>query len=81
MAEKLFEKNRKQADSKLFRKYTVKKGDSLERIAKQFETTVDALAKANDMKKSDPIKEGLTLLIPGKAENKKSEKKPFTKAE
>jgi LysM repeat protein len=46
--------------------YTVKSGDSLSKIAKQFSVTIKALRAANDMK-TDKIKVGDKLKVPGKA--------------
>ncbi len=44
--------------------YVVKPGDTLTAIAKQFDTTVDALVKLNGIKDPDLIIVGETLLIP-----------------
>ena len=81
MAEKLFKNTRKQVNETLAAKYTVKKGDTLNKIAKELGTTVEILAKSNRIADPDQIKEGQILLIPKKKEEKKAEKKAFTKAE
>ena len=81
MAEKLFKNTRKQVNETLAAKYTVKKGDTLSKIAKELGTTVEILAKSNRIADPDQIKEGQILLIPKKKEEKKTEKKAFTKAE
>lgn len=81
MAEKLFRNTRKQVNEALAAKYTVKKGDTLSKIARELGTTVEILAKSNRIADPDQIKEGQILLIPKKKEEKKAEKKAFTKAE
>lgn len=45
--------------------YTIKAGDNLSRIAKQYGTTVDALAKANNISDPNKIRAGASLNIPG----------------
>ena len=45
--------------------YLIKKGDTLSAIAKKFNTTVSALAKANNIKNVNKIYAGKTLVIPG----------------
>ena len=45
-------------------KYIVKKGDNLSRIAKAHGTTVDAIAKANNIKNVNLINVGQVLTIP-----------------
>ena len=47
--------------------YTVKKGDALERIAKQHHVTVAALMKANQLKNTSKLSIGQVLTIPGSA--------------
>jgi LysM repeat protein len=47
--------------------YTVKSGDSIERIARQHGTTVSALAKLNGIKDGAIIHPGQKLKVPGKA--------------
>ncbi len=81
MADKLFKNTRKQVNEALAAKYTVKKGDTLSKIARELGTTVEILAKSNRIADPDQIKEGQILLIPKKKEEKKAEKKAFTKAE
>ncbi len=44
--------------------YTIKKGDTLTRIAKKYRTTVSALVKANSIKNPDIIYAGQKLKIP-----------------
>jgi LysM repeat protein len=46
--------------------YTVKSGDTLSKIAKQFGVTVDALVKANNIANPNLIKLGQVLKIPPK---------------
>ena len=46
--------------------YTVRKGDSLERIARRHGTTVTALAKVNGIRTSKVIHPGQRLKLPGK---------------
>ena len=55
----------------LYSKYTVVKGDTLGKIAKDFGTTVDFLAKVNDIKNVNLIEIDQVLLIPAKEEEKK----------
>lgn len=47
-----------------FKNYTVKKGDTLTRIAKEFNTTVNEIAKLNNIKNVDLINIGQVLTIP-----------------
>jgi LysM repeat protein len=47
--------------------YTVKQGDTLSAIAKQYGTTVDALAKNNGIANANVIKAGQTLNVGGSA--------------
>lgn len=44
--------------------YTIKKGDTLSSIAKEHNTTVDALASSNNIKNKNLIYAGNTLRIP-----------------
>lgn len=44
--------------------YTVRPGDTLERIAAKFATTVDAIVELNDINPEDPIEPGMVLAIP-----------------
>lgn len=50
-------------------KYNIRQGDTLSALAKRFNTTVDALAKANNIKNVDVILTGGTLVIPGKRDD------------
>lgn len=47
--------------------YTIKKGDTLSKIAKANNTTVDAIAKANGIKNVNRIRTGSSLTLPGAA--------------
>nr|DAG17415.1 MAG TPA: LysM domain [Caudoviricetes sp.] len=47
--------------------YTIKKGDTLSKIAKANNTTVDAIAKANNIKNVNRIRTGSSLTLPGAA--------------
>ena len=49
--------------------YTVKPGDTLSAIAKQFKTTVEALVASNGIKNPDIIRVGQVLTIPGATPN------------
>lgn len=44
--------------------YTIKSGDTLSKIAKQFKTTAGALAQANGIKNANLIRAGQTLVVP-----------------
>lgn len=44
--------------------YTVKRGDTLSKIAQSYGTTVSKLAKLNDIKNPDMIQVGQVLVIP-----------------
>ncbi len=46
--------------------HTVKRGESLEAIARQYGVTVEAIAKANQLARPDRIEAGLKLTIPDK---------------
>lgn len=56
-------------------KYTVKKGDTLSKIAKQYNTTVAKIQKANAkiIKDVNKIKIGMVLDIPTPTKNKYNE--------
>ena len=45
--------------------YTVKKGDTLSAIAKKYNTTVNSLAKLNNIKNTNLIHVGQVLIISG----------------
>lgn len=47
--------------------YVVQKGDNLWKIAKHYNTTVDSLAKLNDILDPDRLSGGQKLIIPGRA--------------
>ncbi len=51
-------------DRKKGTRYKVHKGDTLDRIARVYGVTVDHLADRNRLKKSQPIRPGLVLVIP-----------------
>jgi LysM repeat protein len=63
--------------------HTVASGQSLGRIAKRYNVTVDELCEANGIKRSDPIKPGQELVIPGVpgSSTKKADKKDDPKQE
>jgi LysM repeat protein len=44
--------------------YTIQKGDTLSALAKRFNTTVEALARTNNIKNPDKIYAGKTLSVP-----------------
>lgn len=44
--------------------HVVQKGQTLGRIAKRYQVSIDALCKANGLKRRDPIKPGQKLVIP-----------------
>jgi len=54
--------------------YTIQSGDVLGSIARQYGVSVAALATANNMSSTDPIKVGKTLKIPAKGDVEKLEK-------
>jgi LysM repeat protein len=54
--------------------YTVKQGDTLYRIARQFGISVSALAAANGIKESDTLYEGKKIIIPAAAGTASSER-------
>jgi LysM repeat protein len=47
--------------------YTIQKGDTLSALAKRFNTTVEALARTNNIKNPDKIYAGKTLSVPSPA--------------
>jgi hypothetical protein len=60
--------------------YTIKKGDTLSQLAKQYGTTVDALTKANKISDPNKIYAGKNLSIPGSGSANTSTTKKTTKA-
>lgn len=53
------------ADGAGARYHVVRSGDSLYTIARRYGTTIDALSRANNLKKGRVLKVGVKLLIPG----------------
>lgn len=53
-------------------KYYIKSGDTLSKIAKEYNTTVDALVKANNITNPSLINVGQVLTIPGKSNSTSS---------
>ena len=53
-------------------KYTIKKGDSLSKIAKLFNTSVAELARINKIKNKNKIYAGAVLLVPTQKESESS---------
>ena len=47
--------------------YAVDKGDTLWKLAKKYNTTIDELVKINDIENPDVIIVGQKLIIPGRA--------------
>lgn len=61
------------------KKYTVKSGDNLERIAKRNGTTVEELRRVNGMKNGETmIREGQSLKLPSKSNGKSASKSKKT---
>ena len=56
--------------------YTVKKGDTLTRIAHLHGVTVDQIVKENGIKNPDKINAGQQLRIPGSAEKESGQTLP-----
>lgn len=72
-------KNTQKSKTPATTEYTVKKGDSLDKLARENNTTVDALRQANGMKKDETkIQIGQDIKIP-KASKNKNNKKEDTK--
>jgi FOG: LysM repeat len=59
--------------------YTVQKGDTLEKIARKFNVSVEEIKKANNIKDERKIRDGMKLEIPTKETNSKKETKKETK--
>lgn len=57
----------------VYTRYTVVKGDTLGKIAKEFDTTVETLAKVNEIENVNLIEIDQLLYIPTKEEEKKEE--------
>jgi len=55
--------------------HTIKKGETLYRLSKQYNTTVDAICDANNIKNSTAIKVGQKIYIPSNAADNNSSKK------
>ena len=55
------------ADTDCVRIHIIKSGDTLSALARKYGTTVEALAKANDIADPDKIKAGQVLRLPGDA--------------
>jgi membrane-bound lytic murein transglycosylase D len=53
----------KAAETSAVKKYTVKKGDTLNKIARENHTTLDKLRKLNNIKKKDNIRSGQVILV------------------
>jgi LysM repeat protein len=49
--------------------YTIQRGDTLSALARRFNTTVDALAAANNIQNKDLILTGAKLIVPGKQDD------------
>lgn len=58
-------KARQQAENSPTATYTVRKGDSLERIARRFNCTPEAIARSNRLNMSSVIHPGQKLTVPG----------------
>lgn len=51
---------------KAYGTYTVQKGDTLNKIARQFNTTLENLSRLNSIKDPNGLKYGMTIKVPGK---------------
>lgn len=60
-----------------FLRYRVKRGDSLEKIADEFEVNVDEIIKINRRRKNGVLRPGTTLKIPGNTTLRKSDDRKF----
>jgi len=60
-------------------KYLVKKGDTLEKIAAEHETSVDSLRKLNNMKASDRLYAGRFIIVQGAETDPDADKKDVRK--
>ena len=45
-------------------RYKVHRGDTLDQIARVYGVTVDRLAERNRLKKGEPLRQGVVLVIP-----------------
>jgi len=61
--------------------YTVQKGDTLEKIARKFNVSVEEIKKANNIKDERKIRDGMKLEIPTSKTNSKTESKKTSKRE
>jgi len=59
--------------------YIVQKGDTLEKIARKFNVSVEEIKKANNIKDERKIRDGMKLEIPTKESNSKKETKTESK--
>ncbi len=50
----------------MYERYLIKKSDNLEKIAQQFNTTVDYLKSVNNLYYTDNLKEGLEIIVPSR---------------
>ena len=55
--------------------YKVKKGDTLEKIAKKYNVSVEEIKKANNLKDEKKLREGMKLNIPVKSSKEEKKKK------
>jgi N-acetylmuramoyl-L-alanine amidase len=72
---KRLEEKASPAPAPAFSFYTVRKGDTLDKIARRHNTTISALLKLNRMKLKDPLYSGRKLKVPAKPETSGENKK------
>ena len=60
--------------------YTLKRGDTLSRVAAKFKVPVAAIVAANDIANPDKVREGQTLTVPDKAAAQVAAAKPIASA-
>ena len=48
----------------MFDKYSMKKGESLENVAKMFNTNVDVLKQINNIYYDDMVRAGMDIIVP-----------------
>lgn len=53
----------------MYKIYTVKKGDTLNSLAKKFNTTLDELKKINSYEPVDPLNENQKIIVPNNSKN------------